>query len=189
MNANVSNQPNELKPGINGSIVVGILLILAGVAAIAFPRFSTLTAEIWVAWILVFSGVSKLVYAIQSRTEDGFVWKLLVSLLYIATGVFLLANPLQGVLTLTLTLGIFLLVEGIIEIAFAFQMRPQPSWLWLLGNGVTTLLLGGLIWAEWPLNGAFAIGLLVGISLLFSGFSRIALALSGRSMPTSTPVA
>lgn len=187
MNANVSNESNELKSGFNSSIAIGVLLILTGVAAIAFPNFSTLTAEIWIAWILVFSGVSKLVYAFQSRAESGFVWKLLVSLLYIATGVFLLANPLQGILTLTLTLGIFLLFEGIFEIAFAFQMRPQPSWLWLLGNGVTTLLLGGLIWAEWPLNGSFAIGLLVGISLLFSGFSRIALALAGRSSSTPAP--
>jgi len=185
MNANVSNQPTELKSSVSSSIIIGVLLILAGVAAIAFPSFSTLTAEIWIAWILVFSGVSKLVYAIQSRAETGFVWKLLLGLLYISTGVFLLANPLEGVLTLTLTLGIFLLIEGIFEIAFAFQVRPQPSWVWLLGNGVTTLLLGGLIWAQWPFDGAFAIGLLVGISLLFSGFSRIALAVAGRSTPTA----
>lgn len=109
----------------------------------------------------------------------------MLGLLYISTGVFLLANPLEGVLTLTLTLGIFLLIEGIFEIAFAFQVRPQPSWVWLLGNGVTTLLLGGLIWAQWPFDGAFAIGLLVGISLLFSGFSRIALAVASRSTPTA----
>lgn len=186
MNANVSNQPtNELKSGVNSSVIVGVLLILAGVAAIAFPSFSTLTAEVWIAWILVFSGVSKLVYAIQSRAEVGFIWKLLLSLLYVGTGVFLLANPLQGVLTLTLTLGIFLLVEGIFEIAFAFQVRPQSGWVWLLGNGITTLLLGGLIWSQWPFNGPFTIGLLLGISLLFSGVSRLSLALSNRSVPTA----
>lgn len=186
MTANVPNQPtDELKSGVNSSLIIGVLLILAGVAAIAFPSFSTLTAEIWIAWILVFSGVSKLVYAIQSRAESGFIWKLLLSLLYVGTGVFLLANPLQGVLTLTLTLGIFLLLEGIFEIAFAFQVRPQAGWGWLLGNGITTLLLGGLIWAQWPFNGPFAIGLLLGISLLFSGVSRLSLALSNRSVPTA----
>lgn len=185
MNANVSNPTNELKPGVNSSVIIGVLLLLAGVAAIAFPAFSTLTAEIWIAWILVFSGVSKLVYAIQSRAEAGFIWKLLLSLLYVGTGLLLLANPLQGVLTLTLTLGIFLLFEGIFEIAFAFQVRPQTGWGWLLGNGITTLVLGGLIWAQWPFNGPFAIGLLLGISLLFSGVSRLSLALSNRSVPTA----
>jgi uncharacterized membrane protein HdeD (DUF308 family) len=173
---------SELKRGLNWSIATGVLLIMLGVAAIAFPMFSTLAAEIWIAWIILFAGGSKLAYAFQSRSEGGFIWKLLLSILYIATGILLLIYPLQGVLTLTLALGIFLVVEGVFETALAFQMRPNPNWLWLLGNGITTLILGALIGLEWPLNGSFAIGLLLGISIIFSGTSRIMLTLAARSV-------
>jgi uncharacterized membrane protein HdeD (DUF308 family) len=172
---------NDVKSSLNGSIAIGVLLILLGIAAIAFPYFSTLAAETWIAWILLFSGISKLVYTFQTRQEGGFVWQLLLSLLYIGTAVLLLVYPLQGVLTLTLALGAFLLTEGVFEIVFAFQRRSDPNWVWSLANGITTLVLGGLIWFEWPFNGPFAIGLLVGISIIFTGASRILLAIAARS--------
>ena len=172
---------NDIKSSLNGSIVVSVLLILLGIAAIAFPYFSTLAAETWIAWIILFSGISKLVYTFQTRQQGGFVWQLLLSLLYIATAVLLLVYPLQGILTLTLALGAFLLTEGVFEIVFAFQRRSESNWVWSLANGITTLVLGGLIWFEWPFNGPFAIGLLVGISIIFTGVSRILLALAARS--------
>ena len=172
---------NDIKSSLNGSIVVSVLLILLGIAAIAFPYFSTLAAETWIAWIILFSGISKLVYTFQTRQQGGFIWQLLLSLLYIGTAVLLLVYPLQGILTLTLALGAFLLTEGVFEIVFAFQRRSQPNWVWSLANGITTLVLGGLIWFEWPFNGPFAIGLLVGISIIFTGISRILLAIAARS--------
>ncbi|MBW4469031.1 MAG: DUF308 domain-containing protein [Stenomitos rutilans HA7619-LM2] len=172
---------NDVKSSLNGSIVVSILLILLGSAAIAFPFFSTLAAESWIAWIILFSGISKLVYTFQTREQGGFVWQLLLSLLYIGTAVLLFVYPLQGILTLTLALGAFLLTEGVFEIVYAFQKRNQPNWVWSLANGITTLVLGGLIWFEWPFNGPFAIGLLVGISIIFTGVSRIFLAIAARS--------
>jgi uncharacterized membrane protein HdeD (DUF308 family) len=171
----------EVKKGLNWSIGIGFLLILLGILAIAFPFFSALAVEVWIAWIILFGGVGKLIYAVQTRSERGFIWKFLLSILYITTGMFLLFDPLEGILSLTLTLGIFLLIEGLFESIFAFQVRPQSNWIWLLSNGITTLLLGGLIWLEWPLSGEFAIGLLVGISLIFSGFSRILLSVAIRS--------
>jgi uncharacterized membrane protein HdeD (DUF308 family) len=187
MTSDVSNNlPNNAtsgvqQPGVNGSIWVGVLLILLGVAAIAFPNFSTLATEIWVAWIVIFGGVGKLTYAIQSRQEEGFIWKLLLGALYVATGLFLLVYPLQGILTLTILLGVFLLTEGAFEAVLAFRVRPAKNWGWLLANAITTILLSGLIWSAWPFNGPFAIGLLMGISLLFSGFSRLMLGLAARS--------
>ena len=187
MSTGVSN--NEIKSSLNGSIVVSVLLILLGMAAIAFPFFSTLAAESWIAWIILFSGISKLVYTFQTRQQGGFIWQLLLSLLYIGTAVLLLVYPLQGILTLTLALGAFLLTEGVFEIVFAFQRRSEPNWVWSLANGITTLVLGGLIWFEWPFNGPFAIGLLVGISIIFTGTSRILLALAARSsLNQSQPV-
>jgi uncharacterized membrane protein HdeD (DUF308 family) len=186
MSAGVSTT-NDIKRSLNGSIVVSVLLILLGLAAITFPYFSTLAAETWIAWIILFSGLSKLVYTFQTRQQGGFVWQLLLSLLYIGTAMLLLVYPLQGILTLTLALGAFLLTEGVFELVFAFQRRSEPNWVWSLANGITTLVLGGLIWFEWPFNGPFAIGLLVGISIIFTGISRILLAIAARSSLNASP--
>lgn len=188
MSTGISTNNNDIKSSLNGSIVVSVLLILLGIAAIAFPFFSTFAAETWIAWIILFSGISKLVYTFQTREQGGFIWQLLLSLLYIGTAVLLLVYPLQGILTLTLALGAFLLTEGVFEIVYAFQRRSQANWGWSLANGITTLVLGGLIWFEWPFNGPFAIGLLVGISIIFTGVSRIFLALAARSSLSQSQV-
>jgi len=173
---------SDIKKGINGSLLIGALLIILGIVAIASPAFSTIVAETWIAFILVSAGASKLVYAFQTRNNDqGFIWKLLLSILYIATGVMLFVYPLTGVLTLTLLLGSFLLTEGVFELILAFRLRPQQNWTWALGNGIITLLLGAMIWFQWPFNAPWLIGTLVGVSVLFTGVSRVMLSLNARS--------
>ncbi len=171
--------PNH-KQGLTGAIVLGIVLILLGIAAIAFPFAATIVAETWVAVILTIAGVTKLVYAWQTRGE-GFVWKLLLSLLYIGTGLVLWLYPLQGALTLTLVLATFLLSEGILEIILGFRLRPQPNWGWVMGNGIITLILGGMIGLEWPSDTPWVLGTLLGISILSTGVSRVMLAWVARS--------
>jgi uncharacterized membrane protein HdeD (DUF308 family) len=185
MTNDVSNnlKPN-VKPGLTGAIAIGIILILTGIAAIAFPLMATLVAETWVAIILAIAGVTKLVYAWQTRADGGFIWKLLLSLLYIGTGLVLWLYPLQGVLTLTLILGIFLLTEGSMEIILGLQLRPTPNWGWVVANGIITLILGGMIGFEWPTDAPWLLGTLLGISILSTGVSRIMLAWVARSGPT-----
>jgi uncharacterized membrane protein HdeD (DUF308 family) len=161
--------------GINGSLLTGILLIVLGIGAIALPAVSTIVVETWIALILGTAGVAKLVHAFQTREEGGFVWKLLLGILYIATGVMLFFYPLTGILTLTLLLGSFLLTEGVFELILAFRLRPQPNWTWELVNGIVTLALGAMIWFQWPFDAPWLIGTLVGASVLFSGFSRLML--------------
>lgn len=173
---------SDIKKGINGSLLIGALLIVLGILAIASPAFSTIVAETWIAFILISAGVSKLIYAFQTRNNDqGFIWKLLLSILYVATGVMLFVYPLTGVVTLTLLLGSFLLTEGVFELILAFRLRPQQNWTWPLGNGIITLLLGGMIWFQWPFNAPWLIGTLVGVSVLFTGVSRVMLSLNARS--------
>jgi uncharacterized membrane protein HdeD (DUF308 family) len=152
-----------------------------GIVAIAVPSVSTIVAETWIAVILISAGIAKLVYAFQTRNDAGFVWKLLLSVLYIATGVMLFVYPLTGVLTLTLLLASFLLTEGVFELILAFQLRPRQNWTWALGNGIITLLLGGMIWFQWPFDAPWLIGTLVGTSVLFTGISRVMLSLNARS--------
>jgi uncharacterized membrane protein HdeD (DUF308 family) len=177
-NPNVASEP---KKATNSSLLIGVLLIVLGVIGIALPVASTIFAETWFALILVSAGAAKLVYAFRTREQGGFVWKVLLSLLYAATGVMLFVNPLTGILTLTLLLGSFLLTEGVFELILAFRLRPQQNWTWALVNGIVTLFLGALIWFQWPSNAPWLIGTLVGASVLFTGVSRVMLSLNGRS--------
>lgn len=182
MTTDVSRDTNK---DINGSLISGIILSVLGVIAIAAPNFTTLFAESWIAVILIFAGFTKLVYATQTREQGGFIWKLLLSGLYIATGIMLFVYPFTGVLTLTLLLGTFLLTEGTFELILAFQLRPQNNWIWVLLDSIITLVLGGMIWFEWPFNAPWLLGTLVGISILFTGISRVIFSLNAPS--TSNP--
>jgi uncharacterized membrane protein HdeD (DUF308 family) len=181
MTTDISTGSPETNKSINGSLWIGILLIVLGIVAIALPAFSTIFAETWIAGILIAAGSAKLVYAFQTRAEEGFIWKLLLGILYAATGVMLLVDPLKGALTLTLLLGTFLLTEGVFELLLAFRLRGQPNWTSALVNGIITLVLGGMIWFQWPFNAPWLIGTLVGVSVLFTGISRVMLSLNARS--------
>ncbi|MHC5736906.1 HdeD family acid-resistance protein [Nostoc sp.] len=176
-----SDASRDIKKDINGSLITGVLLSVLGVIAIAVPNFATLFAETWIAAILIFAGFTKLVYATQTRERGGFLWKLLLSGLYIATGIMLFVYPYTGVLTLTLLLGTFLLTEGTFELILAFQLRPQENWTWILADGIITLVLGAMIWFQWPFNAPWLIGTLVGVSIIFTGISRVMLGLNARS--------
>ena len=163
------------------SIVLGALMMVLGVAAISLPLVTSLALTLWIGWLLVGNSVIKLIYAIQTRQQGSFWLKLLLAGLYLAAGVVLIVNPLEGVLTLTLLLGSFLVAEGVVELLLAIQMRSRSNWLWLLLNALLTLALGVFIWAEWPLDAPWVIGLLVGISFIASGLSRIMLSIAVRS--------
>jgi uncharacterized membrane protein HdeD (DUF308 family) len=170
----------------NASFWVGALLVILGIAAIILPTISTIVTETWIAAILISAGTAKGFYAFRTRANDsGFIWKILLSVLYVATGVMLLVSPLTGVLTLTLLLGSFLLTEGVFELFLAFRLRPQQNWTWTLVNGITTLVLGVLIWSQWPSNAPWLLGTLVGVSILFTGVSRIMIAAHVPGAPTA----
>jgi uncharacterized membrane protein HdeD (DUF308 family) len=167
---------------VNRSLAIGVVLIVLGIVAIALPTVSTVFAETWLALILICAGAANLVYAFQNRNGGGFAWQLLLGVLYIAAGAMLFVYPLTGILTLTLLLGSFLLTEGVFELILAFQLRPQRNWIWVLGDGIITLLLGAAIWFQWPFDAPWTIGTLLGASILFTGISRLMLSLSARSI-------
>jgi uncharacterized membrane protein HdeD (DUF308 family) len=179
MTSNVSGDINN--KNVNGSLLIGVLLAVLGIVAIAVPAVSTIVAETWIAVILSSAGVTKLVYAFQTRDQGGFIWKVLLSVLYVATGAMLLFYPLTGVLTLTLLLGSFLLTEGTFNLILAFRLRPQQNWTWVLADGIITLVLGAMIWFQFPYDAPWLIGTLVGASVLFTGISRVMLSLNSRS--------
>lgn len=176
-----SNVSGDINKSANGSIAIGVFLIVLGIVAIAVPSVSTIVVETWIAIILASAGTAKLFYAFQTRNQGGFAWKLFLSILYIGTGIMLFVNPLTGVLTLTLLLGSFLLTEGVFESILAFRLRPQQNWTWVLTDGIITLVLGAMIWFQWPFDAPWLIGTLVGASVIFTGISRVMLSLNSRS--------
>ncbi|MBW4661480.1 MAG: DUF308 domain-containing protein [Drouetiella hepatica Uher 2000/2452] len=177
---------DDIRKDKGAPLWISVLLIGLGIAAIAAPAVSTIVTETWITLILISAGATKLFYALQTREQDGFIWKLLLSGLYIATGIMLLVNPLSGVITLTLLLGSFLLTEGVFEIILAFRVRPQRNWLSVLVNGVFTLLLGAVIVSEWPGNAPWLLGVAIGASIISTGVSRLMLSLNPRVAEDST---
>ncbi len=182
-----TNMPAEVQKNRNGALWSGILLSALGVAALLAPLVSTLVAETWIALIVLSAGFTKLVYAVQTRNQGGFIWKILLSSLYIITGIMLFVSPLTGVLTITVLLGSFFLTEGAFELVLAFRLRNEhKNWTWALGNGIITLLLGAYVWFQYPFDAPWLLGTLVGASVLVSGISRIGLSLNPQATADDT---
>jgi len=184
------SRPTMQRPvqSTTGSVVLGVFMIIAGFAAIALPFAASLAFTFWIGWVLIGTSLVKFVYAFQSREEGGFVMKFLLSVLYLIAGTMLVVQPVQGIATLTLLLGSFLVVEGISELVLAYQLRSRSNWGWVLFNGILTLAVSGIIWSGWPLNAPWVIGTLIGLSLMASGISRTMLALAPRNFG-DTPTA
>jgi uncharacterized membrane protein HdeD (DUF308 family) len=171
-----------VKKSVGWSIGLSLLMIVAGILAIASPLAAGLAINIIVAWLLVFSGCVHLVFAWYKPSAGGLVWELLVGVLYILTGGYLLLHPVAGLASLTIALAIYLLLESILEFVLGFSLRPLPGSGWLIVDGVVTLILAIMIWRSWPSSTGWVIGTLVGISMLFSGTSRLAISLAARSV-------
>jgi uncharacterized membrane protein HdeD (DUF308 family) len=171
-----------VKKSVGWSIALSVLMIVAGILAIASPLAAGIAVNIVVAWLLVFSGCVHLVFAWYRPSAGGFIWELLVGILYIVIGGYLLVHPVIGLASLTIALGIYLFLEAILEFVLGFALRPLPGSGWLLFDGIVTLILAVMIWRTWPSSAVWVIGLLVGISMLFSGTSRLVLSLAARSV-------
>jgi uncharacterized membrane protein HdeD (DUF308 family) len=161
-------------------MALGIVLILAGLAAIAFPLLGTVVAATFLGWLFLIGGVMMVVHAFQSPGWQGFLWEMLVGILYVVAGLYLVFFPLASALPLTLLLAVLFIAEGIFEVIQAFRVRPHEGWGWLLLSGIAALAVGVMIAFGLPGSAIWALGLLVGINLLFSGWSYVFLALAGR---------
>jgi uncharacterized membrane protein HdeD (DUF308 family) len=171
-----------VKKSVGWSIGLSVLMIVAGILAIASPFAAGIAVNLLVAWLLVFSGCAHLVFAWHTRSAGGFLWELVIGILYIAIGAYLLMHPLAGLASLTIALAIYLFLEAILEFVLGFTIRPLPGSGWLLFDGIVTLILAVMIWRMWPSSTAWVIGTLVGISMLFSGISRLVVSLAARSI-------
>jgi uncharacterized membrane protein HdeD (DUF308 family) len=176
----VSTPAVIVKKATGWSIVLSVLMIVAGILATIVPLVSGIAATLLVGWMMALCGGAHLVYAWQGRGGGGLWWGILLGILYIVAGGYLLLHPVAGLASLTLVLGAYLLMEAILEFILSFQTRPLPGSGWLLVDGIVTLVLAVMIWRTWPASAMWVIGTLVGISMLFSGFARLNISLAAR---------
>ena len=160
----------------------GILLVVLGLAAMIVPPLASLAVTIFVGWMFLISGIAGLVLTFWARGVPGFWWALVSAILAVVAGLILLARPVQGVLTLTLVIGAYFAAEGVATIMYALEHRRELSerWLWLLIAGIFDILISFMIISGLPGSAEWAIGLLVGINLVFGGASLIGMALAAR---------
>ncbi len=162
------------------SILWGVLLIIFGMFAIGSPFLAAVAVNVAIAWLIVLAGIVHIVLAFHAHGAGSLIWKLLVGIAYLCFGAYLIAHPLLGVASLTLLLAGLFLIEGILNIVLYFRMRPIHGSAWVLVDGIITLLLGLMIYMQWPSSAAWAIGILVGVSMLISGVTRVAMSLAVR---------
>jgi uncharacterized membrane protein HdeD (DUF308 family) len=163
-------------------LIEGIVLLVLGVFAVLVPPIATLAITILFGWLFLISGVVGLITTFWMRSAPGFWWSLISAALGILVGMLLLARPLGGALSLTLLLVAFFIVEGAVSIMFALDHKRELSgqWGWMLVSGIIDLALAAMILAGLPSTAAWAVGLLVGINMIFGGTAMIAMALHAR---------
>jgi uncharacterized membrane protein HdeD (DUF308 family) len=163
-------------------LVEGIVLVVLGLLAILVPQIASLAVELLMGWLLLISGAVGLFTTFQAKSSPGFWWALISAVIAIIAGVLLLIWPLTGVVSLTIVLVAFFLIEGISSIMYAIEHRRELTgrWGWMLASGIITLVLAFLIYAGLPSTAAWAIGLLVGIDMVFGGAALIGIALAAR---------
>jgi uncharacterized membrane protein HdeD (DUF308 family) len=160
-------------------LILGILLLLGGVIVLGDVVLASVISAIFIAWVIIISGIIQVVHAFSVRDWKYFILDLLLGVLYVVAGLILLSNPVAASVTLTLALGVILILSGIFRLVLAGAVR-QDAW-GILFSGIVALLVGIVILARWPASGLWVLGLLLGIDLIFNGLAWISYSFSVRS--------
>jgi uncharacterized membrane protein HdeD (DUF308 family) len=174
------------------SILWGALLIVLGIMAMSAPFLAAVAASVVVAWLIMFAGAVHIALAFRTHGAGSVIWRLLVGVAYLAFGGYMILFPVLSVVSLTLVLASLFVIEGVLNLVLYFKMRALHGSIWVLVDGIITLLLGLMIYMQWPSSSLWAIGILVGVSMMISGVTRIAMTLAVRraaSAPASIGLA
>jgi uncharacterized membrane protein HdeD (DUF308 family) len=163
-------------------LALGILFIVGGVFAFVTPFLAGIVVATVVGVIIALTGIGQIVHAWRMQSWGGFVWQLVIGIVLLVGGVSIYLNPVSGVITLTLVVAVMFIVKGIFQIILGFRLRPHDGWGWIVASGVIALIVGALIYIQWPMSAGYAIGTLAGISLAFTGWSYVAIALAARRL-------
>ncbi len=165
------------------SIGLSVLMTGVGILAIGLPQFAGIAVIQVVAWLLVLSGALHVAFAWRSGHAAAVMWEILLGLAYGAVGMYVMGRPFAGVASLALAVTLYLVVEGVLEVILSLRLRPAPGAGWLLVDGVITLALAAVIGRTWPSSAPWVLGTMVGVSMFFSGISRVMFSLHARRIP------
>ena len=177
---NAQSTTGIIKKAAGASIGWGVVMILLGVLALFLPLATGIGVSIAVGWIIVFGGIAYVASAFSARGAGSFLWRLLIGVVYILGGLYLAFNPGLALASLTLTMALMFFFEGVLETVVFFQFRTLPGSGWVLFDGLVTLFLAYLIWRPWPSSSIWAIGTILGINLIMSGFTRLMYSVAAR---------
>ena len=164
-------------------LLLGILLILIGATAIGEAFILTVFSMKFLGWLMIIAGVAGAVHAFSlARGWGGFFLDLITGILYVVAGFMVLANPAASAVTFTLIIALVLIFEGLFRAIAAITIR-YPHWFWVFLSGVVTVLMGVLVWRQWPLSGLWVIGLFVGINMILNGWSLVMLSIAVKNLP------
>lgn len=155
----------------------GVFFVILGTLTIIVPYVFTLGIIIFLGWLLLIGGIFQIIRAVSIINMPGFSLWLAIGLLQTIIGYLLVTEPAQGSQTITLLLTVFFAIEGLAKIYFALMMRPLPQWNWIFFSGITALALAIVVWMGWPQTGLWVLGLLLGINMVFLGWSLIQISL------------
>jgi uncharacterized membrane protein HdeD (DUF308 family) len=178
---------NLIAAGRHGStlsILWGALLIVLGFMAVGAPFLAAVAVSALISWLIIVAGIVHIVLAFHTHGAGSMIWRLLVGLAYLAFGGYMLFHPVLSVTSLTLVLAGLFVIEGVLNVILYARMRPLHGSAWILIDGIITLILGLMIYLQWPSSSIWAIGTLVGVSLMISGLSRIGMTLAIRRAMT-----
>ncbi len=172
----------EAKKNSGLLVLLGILTVVFGVFAIGTPFITGVAVTLFVGVMLAVSGVTQIVHALKSKQWGTGFWGTVIGLLGLLAGLLMIFRPLVGLVAMTMLLAVYFLVDGVCEIIAAFRIKPDQGWGWVFFNGVVAVVLGLMIWRQWPVSGAWAIGVLVGIHILLTGWTMIILGTGARKI-------
>jgi len=183
--AAIGDWTHDVKRNAGWLVALGVLTILAGILSMGYPWASGLGVTVVIGFVMVIAGIARTVAAFHAGSFGQGALAFLGAILTLVGGVVLVTRPGIGLASLTLMLGIYLLIDGIAGIVLAFKVKPVQGWGWMLFSACMGLLLGLLLLWEWPLSGIWAIGTLVGINLVFTGFSIVSVGSAARKLATA----
>ena len=178
----VSGWAQQAKKNAGWLVALGVLTVLAGIGSISAPMVGGVSVTVFIGVALLIAGIARAVSAFHAGSFGQGAFAFLGGILTFLAGGILVTQPGVGLATLTLFLGVYLLLDGVSDAFVAFRVRPESGWGWMFFHAAMGVLLGILLLRGWPLSGLWAIGTLVGVNLLFAGFSILSIGLGARSL-------
>jgi len=163
-------------------IIFGGLTVILGILAMMAPLVAGVTVAVMVGFLLIIAGIMRTLFAFKCKSWGKGILAFVLGVLTLLIGLVMIFRPVLGLTSLTLVLAAYFFVDGIFEIFESFDLKPLKGWGWMLFGGIVSVLLGIMIWRQWPVSGVWAIGILVGIKLIFAGWAMVGIGAAGRSI-------